>query len=1367
MRWISWLRLLFIGLLILAGPNSNFGYSQETSRCDLDLLILMDNSLSLSEQDPNNLRERVIRFLSNYFGLVYANNSAGRVGVLGFADETTILVPFKPLNEWSTDDFEAITSSEQGGRTDFVGVLEQAESIFNENGSLEIAGCRPTILLVSDGGLDRNPPAFSASGYATLQVQPTVTRLQSQGIAIAMLAINPLTEHLSLWQNEIGLDPIYETDTTLRSGLYQEILAALLPVDILQQAPLQNNLTTQIISPNVPDYRREATITFVTDGIAVTSLETAWQLKPSDNPNWKLFELQPSTNATAQFQLQGDGVYAVRVYSMPATITIVPTIPEYHVGSPLTAQAHLVSDPPTPLGGNTTAEGIIIDSRFQITVFLQNSGNASYSLNFNTDGNYLGLIPNFEFDGLDEIDMVWQTIYTPDPSLSISPVRLAIPLPSISPSLSPEILTGSPSVQTVTPVFITPTSVATSITITPVPSSTPSIPPSTLLQNVPFWLWLFLILVFGIATIIGTRFYATYRTLQKNNQENQHKIKESEAQIEQLDSVSQKQQTQLQQLEDDKQKEQQNLTRVKELLEQANRDKEDAEKQLQQLEEDKQKEQQNLSQITTSLEQAEQDRQAAQQALNAGNWDGAKKRTDKGIKKLIEASQQSTRVFQDRAEDMFVQLFGNPNLPEYIEEIIRYAGQTEPFVLDALLEALIKERWNDVNKLEEVYEVLAKSNNPLFLESFERIKSNNPVINLFKALNVTTKTSNEDSALGVIFVAFSLNNEIGDYIASTYQLMLSWSKQDPLTLLQQGELFESTQKLPYLKDLIDNAQEGFKLVEGSERNQEWYKKMQKQLKEYVSKLRNSGFVPEKIWFLRQAERWQNHIEAQLLALELSEESLKLSEEPLLCELRPTLDIYTNEEKRLRRLKISLPIIIQNFSRHSRSIELVGYLEQGGSLIEPENGIITFNAEFASPYIKSYQITGYATTKLIIELDKQEKFNLTFPEPSKQLITDKIIKDWSDDYLYNNEFFIGLTNGIVTEFGEICKGGTRKSGVFIRLRGINGSGRTTILEKIKAELLAKPDFMPISISFSEWADGDLTEWLCSEISHKIQLNEEPPGIGVEDIRSQLWSTKSQKEKRVVLLLDGTDKFLSLDHLEKIQEVGYWLDDFIRDNLLSIVMSHNYTVATWESYFYMYTKRSVKRLPYFQEKRIRLLDQKEVDYLLKNLDPNRFTQIAINTIWILTGGHPALLKRLVTRLLKINGNIFGEDVKAQTQLDNQGGDHPAQILLENIGDKNESNVLVSLVKHHLVQLDTGQLRDIYLFGEQWVGTTTLFARLKQDYSPDYDNLGIGEVEQWLASLLEKDIFAKEHNLPHIFTPIRWRIGWLYHILKNKRK
>lgn len=253
-----------------------------------DIVFLIDNSPSVRigdttgngipdiTPDEQDMRLRLTRFVVNVFGSDPAGGNR-RVGAIGFARSTQMLMPLTPVRDWSKADFAAVREIDQGSGTDFAAALDAAsEMLFPPDApdcSPDVRRC--DIVVISDGFFDniaRDRPAAEAA----------LRDLRSRGVSVHLLTF--AAYYQDVWQ-ELLTDTLISTyrpnvvlaspgrvyGTMLRDLGAEALLAGLTPVEvdgeqtIALTIPPFRTWTRYRILPDSP-----MTVTFLHAGRTVT-----------------------------------------------------------------------------------------------------------------------------------------------------------------------------------------------------------------------------------------------------------------------------------------------------------------------------------------------------------------------------------------------------------------------------------------------------------------------------------------------------------------------------------------------------------------------------------------------------------------------------------------------------------------------------------------------------------------------------------------------------------------------------------------------------------------------------------------------------------------------------------------------------------------------------------------------------------------------------------------------------------------------------------------------------------------------------------------------------------------------------------------
>jgi hypothetical protein len=218
-RWRACLAgLLGVALasLLLLSTTGARAQQPDAGPVNLDVILLIDNSMSMSEgeppSDPEGLRVRAARFLVDY---LWANaETAGanyRVGVVSFGGVVSDVIPLRLVGDEAVRDG---IRAEEIEYTDFQGSLEYALREFRAK-SFD-TGNRTAVILLTDG---RPNPAGRGLTDVELEayfadLAPLVRDLEEGGAALYVLGIGDAQEDRENWTGLIPDEHYVPISTT-------------------------------------------------------------------------------------------------------------------------------------------------------------------------------------------------------------------------------------------------------------------------------------------------------------------------------------------------------------------------------------------------------------------------------------------------------------------------------------------------------------------------------------------------------------------------------------------------------------------------------------------------------------------------------------------------------------------------------------------------------------------------------------------------------------------------------------------------------------------------------------------------------------------------------------------------------------------------------------------------------------------------------------------------------------------------------------------------------------------------------------------------------------------------------------------------
>ena len=150
---------IVIGIAVLVSAWSIFGARAAAAGPGLDLFLVLDNSGSMKQNDPQFLTRAVVAEFVNSTKLP----ADSRVGVVMFADNATMTLPLTPVAEAR----QAITASLErldysGKLTDTAAAIERALYELKHQARVD---ADKAIVLMTDGIIDTGNPAKDAERY--------------------------------------------------------------------------------------------------------------------------------------------------------------------------------------------------------------------------------------------------------------------------------------------------------------------------------------------------------------------------------------------------------------------------------------------------------------------------------------------------------------------------------------------------------------------------------------------------------------------------------------------------------------------------------------------------------------------------------------------------------------------------------------------------------------------------------------------------------------------------------------------------------------------------------------------------------------------------------------------------------------------------------------------------------------------------------------------------------------------------------------------------------------------------------------------------------------------------------------------------
>lgn len=398
-------------------------------------------------------------------------------------------------------------------------------------------------------------------------------------------------------------------------------------------------------------------------------------------------------------------------------------------------------------------------------------------------------------------------------------------------------------------------------------------------------------------------------------------------------------------------------------------------------------------------------------------------------------------------------------------------------------------------------------------------------------------------------------------------------------------------------------------------------------------------------------------------------------------------------------------------------------------------------------------------------------------------------------------------------------------LLISVRGLRRTGKTTNLQALCRLLMQEGSSSNPSEGSFLTAEFDLMQWLARikyqagqsdleipfwrEVLH--QLQEGLQQIGGSDevelgeqlqrsydelsngkqalvtvcklLRAELKSYAGRSNRLVLFVFDEADLFSYFPSKEQ-DNIFKELATLSKEAGVPIIIAHDAGDAAWSDSMVAAfeaviasdsSSARVSRDDYYGEFKTTLIDEASMNVLVKK-GGLEFTDLALKTAWVLTGGYVTLIQALCNHLIVKRKSENREDEEPWVDVTVTADDVKEAVydyslsfksMLGYLGHSfNPAEYLLMLViaSDH-VSLDTGLLMDILYerstSDADWRNTEVLFNGISRQFP---DKLTPGDIQRLLTQLRQKQILEPvvigEVSLPYV----RWRVGWLLRYLRQ---
>ena len=455
--------ILGIGLaLLFVWPSTYVGGQEPGGRpVDLDIILLIDNSMSMSHEDPvtgappgdpEGLRIRAAKFLVDYLGANAETLGASyRVGVASFGGVVNDVVPLRLLQD---DTVREGIHAEEIQFTDFRGPLQFALREFRAK-SLDTGNKMATILLTGGRPQLTDAPVTEQELRSYFEnLAPLVGEFQEGGASLFVLGIGDAQEDRDHWTRltPLHLDhyiPI--TSTAELADVYHRIVAGLIGVAVSEGETIPAGQAAPI---EVELYLERVVFSFVKSDpsihIVLTS-PTGAVLRPTiggtADVHHSIYSITNPDAGEWEAFWEGEGEVRYWVDEQYPLIRVEPIESASLVGRPITITASLVRN-----------NMIIVDPglRLEAEIALPGGDVVTQALLPVGSGRYTGSHEDVQAEGTYTVTA--QAILDGH-LLSVRPMPMLVEVfpPPILPTLPPQ-----------------PTQIPTSGVVTPMPTATPT-----------------------------------------------------------------------------------------------------------------------------------------------------------------------------------------------------------------------------------------------------------------------------------------------------------------------------------------------------------------------------------------------------------------------------------------------------------------------------------------------------------------------------------------------------------------------------------------------------------------------------------------------------------------------------------------------------------------------------------------------------------------------------------------------------------------------------------------------------------------------------------------------------------------------------
>ena len=409
-QWAIWF-VIIIGCMIssLWSTLSTHAEPQIESRVNIDIILLVDNSTSMTKTDPDEMRIRAAQFLLDYLRVNANTQHANyRVGLANFGGrgggdggDTVYLRLLQ--DDTIRDSLHVQTVNGEG--TDFAGALTFA---FNELHQTD-PQTKKVVVLLTDGQLqplrDDKTPSPEELRQSFKDLEPTVRDLKKLGADIFVLDVSNTPQNSDQWKNLIddkardgGVQKYYQiiSDDEFNDN-FNSFLSNFIGIhlDQISGRKLEPNLSVKLPVEPLLD---QLIFSFIKSNpaIIITLIDPNGKkiplIREGDSGKYdQFYNILNPQNGSWHIQYEGVGSVKYWIVRREPQVTVYPEATYPYSGQPITVTARLMR--------NNTIVTPTQNIRMDALITTPDSQSVTLKLTPDTSGAYIGVFTDTRTSG--------------------------------------------------------------------------------------------------------------------------------------------------------------------------------------------------------------------------------------------------------------------------------------------------------------------------------------------------------------------------------------------------------------------------------------------------------------------------------------------------------------------------------------------------------------------------------------------------------------------------------------------------------------------------------------------------------------------------------------------------------------------------------------------------------------------------------------------------------------------------------------------------------------------------------------------------------------------------------------------------------